>query len=194
MHPGAAARGDAERAGLFGGVLNGAGNLLADHGAHGAAHKTKVNHSANQRLALDGACAGDHTFRKAGGLLGLLVLLSFRENSGIGGGQSRVNLVKTAFVQQTVDVLGADAKVVIALGAHVQILAEFFMIYYLIATVALDPQPVGDIPFSAGSCRVPSSCGGRTVIYLGLVLNKSFSMLCATPLSRPMMASHRIVR
>src|SRR5256885_323471 len=97
-------------------------DLLAHHRPHRAAHEVEVHHGDVERHAVQPAVAGPHPLERTclldRRLEALLVVLKVK---GIGGPESGVELVPGAFIDEQVDVLlGGNAAMVPAIGAHVQ--------------------------------------------------------------------------
>ena len=129
--------------------LDAAHDLLADHDAHRAADEA-VFHRRHHRLdAVDAADADDHRVLLAGGFLRggepRLVRLGVGELQRIVRGQVRRQLFPPLIVEERFQPFGgAEAEVVRALAADVQVLDEILGVDDGVAFRTLHPQAFGD--------------------------------------------------
>ena len=143
LHAGAAgSRHDHQRVFALGGALPQPGDLLADDRPMRAAHEREVHHTEIDRHVAQRAGDGEHGVSIAsvrGGLLEALGVL--REAEGIGRPEVRLDSPWRAFVEQNVGVfLGANATMVVAGGAHVQVADELLPQIRVTAGLTLFPD------------------------------------------------------
>src|SRR5207249_8659314 len=135
---------------LVQGALDGAGDLLADRRAHRPAHEPVLHDRHHHLDATEGAAGVDDRVIDPRFLPVLPKPIPVRfhvaEFEGVDGVDVCVDLLVTPVVEQGGEALaGRDAEVIIALGADVGVPEDLLLIDDLLAAVALDPQPLGDL-------------------------------------------------
>src|ERR1019366_8142500 len=149
-HPRAAGAADDDDGGAFGdGALDGARDLLADDHTHAPADEAVFHRGDFGLDAVDGAGGGDDRVLHAGRFYRRLearfVRLGVDELQGIGGYEILVVLDPRAVVEQETQALGrADAVVVRAFRADVQVRREVLVVNDLRAARTLDPEAFRD--------------------------------------------------
>src|SRR5262249_33660700 len=148
-------RDDDQRLLLVHGPLDGLGDFLADHGTHRAAHEAVLHRADDHPAGVELSIGAENRIALAYPLFVNLeaVAIAFRvaEVERIARADVRGEFLVVVVVKQKLEPLpGADAEVIAALRAHVEVLGHFLAVDDLLALVALDPQPFGngDLPLS----------------------------------------------
>src|SRR5207247_11005050 len=151
LHAGAARRGnDDDRQVLVDGELDRARELLADDRPHTAAQKSELEHAQHRGHAADPRHPRDDRlvgFRLLhGGADPVAVLLGVPEAERVRGLEVGVALFERAWVRQERDTLArGDAEGIEALRADAPRALDLGTVDDLLARVALDPEPLGDV-------------------------------------------------
>jgi hypothetical protein len=153
--------------------LEHAGDLLAHHRAHAAAHEAELEDAEGHRQALDASHAGAQRIVEAGRLLrrlqAVLVLLGVLEAQGVDGLQLLVGLHEAVLVEQEVDpAVGAERVVVAAARADPGVALDLLVVEDLGAALALAPHPLGDgallVGIDVGTLANPPGHGARAPV------------------------------
>ena len=123
-------------------------HLFAHRRPHAAPHEAKLHHREADRMAADPRRPAEKGLLHPRGLAGrpqtvdvALLVLEFQRVERAEGG---VPFLEAARVHQRIHARpGPEAKVVLATGAHIEILREFGLGEDLLAALALDPEPLG---------------------------------------------------
>ena len=130
---------------------------LADHRAHGAAEEFEFERAGDDLEPFERTGDRDERITLAGGLLRrretIAITLAVAKLERIFGRHFGADLHLPAFVEETRQPFAAaDAHVMAALRADVEIALELGAVQHRIAGRTLDPQPLG----------TPNACGARS--------------------------------
>ena len=152
LHAGAAARRKAhERLPVRDGVLDAAHEALAHHGAHRAAHEGELECARDDLDGFERAAHDDDRIALADGLLrrgeSVAITLAVTEPQWVLGRDVGADLDRTVGIQELGQALAcADAHVVCALRADLQVALDLRPVEHRIAGRALHPQAFGHGP------------------------------------------------
>ena len=129
------------------GGLDQAGEFLAHHRAHRAAHEAEIHGPDRQGQAFNAADAGAHRILEAAGLLGVAdavgVAAAILEAERIGGGELQVEGLEAAGIGDQGNAGGGiNAVVVAAVAAHARIGDQVLAIHHQGAFGAFAPEAV----------------------------------------------------
>jgi hypothetical protein len=127
-------------------ILRAAGEAFADHRTHRAAHERELEAGHHARQRVNRAAHDDHGVGFVGFFHRLFqavrVLAAVLELEGVDRQDFLADFVAAFRIEQTVEPLTcADAHVMVALGANMQIGLDVVAVQNRFARRALDPQP-----------------------------------------------------